>query len=147
MQSGTTQWAMGMVIAVCAVVSGCSDDDAAAPPEAHEQAVAFFEALYNARDMEAAVELASEEHQEVLTYYGTPSSIGRYLYNMNFDQVAIEADSNGMSLYRDRSDTARVQLSFTGSLRNDRLETIRDVVMVRENGGWRLDRVLNNPMQ
>lgn len=146
MQSGITQWMVGMVIAAC-VLSGCSDDEEAAPPEAHEQAVAFFEALYNERDMEAAVELASEEHQEVLTYYGTPSSIGRYLYNMNFDQVAIEADSNSMSLYRDRSDTARVQLSFTGSLRNDQRETIRDVVMVRENGNWRLDRVLNNPMQ
>jgi hypothetical protein len=146
MQSGLTQWIFGAIIAAGLLV-GCSGDDTPAPPEAHEQAVAFFNALYNDRDMEEAISLASEEHQEVLTYYGVPSSIGRYLYNMNFDQVVIEADSKGMSLYRDRNDTARVQLSFTGSLHNERRETVRDVVMVREDGDWRLDRVLSNPMQ
>ncbi|MGX5914241.1 hypothetical protein ACR0ST_05860 [Aliidiomarina sp. Khilg15.8] len=146
MQSGISKWTVGLVMAV-GVLSGCSNDDQPAPPEAHEQAVAFFHALYNERDMERVKELASEEHREVLAYYGVPSSIGRYLYNMNFDQVEVEADSSGMSLYRDRSDTARVQLNFTGTRHNQRHETLRDVVMVREGGDWRLDRVLNNPMQ
>ncbi|RUO25780.1 hypothetical protein CWE09_03350 [Aliidiomarina minuta] len=133
-----------LLIILLSVMVGCSEEKR--ETEAHEQAEAFFNALYNERDMEKVAELASEDYRRVLMHYGASSSIGRYLYNMNFDEVEIIADRRGISLYQDRADTARVQVSFTGMHAGRKRESLREVVMIRENGNWRIDRVLDGPM-
>ncbi|MCC5880061.1 MAG: hypothetical protein JJU03_09245 [Idiomarina sp.] len=112
-------------------------------PQAEDIAIEFFDRLYNQRDLEGALDLTAVEYRPVLERYGSITAIGRYLYSMNYEQVTIEADSQGVQLYRDQSDTARLQLSFSGIQDKRRVETLRNVVMVREDGEWRLARVLD----
>ncbi|MCL5049039.1 MAG: hypothetical protein M1473_00625 [Firmicutes bacterium] len=122
-------------------LAGC-DSSVERGPDADEVAIEFFDRLYNQRNLESAAELASEEYRPLLSRYGTVNAVSRYLYNMNFDQVTIEADRQGIQLYREQSDTARVQVSFSGQRNNQRVETLRDVVLVRENNRWRVSRVM-----
>lgn len=122
-------------------LAGC-DSSVERGPDADEVAIEFFDRLYNQRNLESAAELASEEYKPLLLRYGTVNAVSRYLYNMNFDQVTIEADRQGIQLYREQSDTARVQMSFSGQRNNQRVETLRDVVLVRENNRWRVSRVM-----
>lgn len=124
---------------------GCGDNRPAGP-DAHEVALEFFDRLYNRNDLQGAAQLATSEYNQVLVRYGSVNAVGRYLYNMNFDQVELEADRLGIQLYREQSDTARVQISFSGTQGMKRYEALRDVVMVRENGSWRLSRVLDGPL-
>lgn len=134
----------GFLMVLLSAIIGCSEEKN--ETEAHEQAEAFFNALYNERNMDKVAKLASEDYRRVLTHYGAPSSIGRYLYNMNFDEVEIVADRRGISLYQNRADTARLQVSFTGTQGGRKRESLREVVMIKENGNWRIDRVLEGPM-
>lgn len=134
----------GFLIVLFSAMAGCAEEQN--ETEAHEQAEAFFNALYVERDMDKVIELASEDYRRVLAHYGATSSIGRHLYNMNFDEVEVMADRRGISLYQNRADTARVQVSFAGTQGGQRRESLRDVVMVREDGDWRIDRVLDGPM-
>ncbi|RAK01437.1 hypothetical protein [Aliidiomarina maris] len=122
-------------------LAGC-DSSVERGPDADEVAIEFFDRLYNQRNLESAAELASEEYRPLLSRYGTVNAVSRYLYNMNFDQVTIEADRQGIQLYREQSDTARVQVSFSGQRNNQRVETLRDVVLVRQNNRWRVSRVM-----
>lgn len=112
-------------------------------PDADEVAIAFFDRLYNQRELEHALALTTTDYHSVLERYGTINAISRYVFNMNFDEVVIEADTRGISLYRERAETARLQLSFRGTRYNQRVETLRDVVLVRENGRWRISKVMD----
>lgn len=129
------------VLVVGLLVVGC-EHPRNRGPQADLIAVEFFDRFYNQRDLEHALELTTDEFQLLLERYGTINAIGRYLFNMNFDEVTIEADRQGIGMYRERSDTARVQLSFSGTRNNQRVETLRDVVLVREGVSWRVSRVM-----
>ena len=111
--------------------------------DADEVAIAFFDRLYNQRDLPAALNLTSENYQAILERYGTINAISRYLLDMNFDSVEVAADRQGIALYRNQKDTARVQVSFSGVHLNQRVETLRDVVLVREGTDWRVTKVMN----
>lgn len=111
--------------------------------DADEVAIAFFDRLYNQRDLPAALNLTSENYQAILERYGTVNAISRYLFDMNFDSVEVAADRQGIALYRNQKDTARVQVSFSGVHLNQRVETLRDVVLVREGTDWRVTKVMD----
>lgn len=134
-------WQGLLLVSMLATLSACMKPINVGA-EAHEVAIEYFERFYNQRDLQGALALASVEYRPTLERYGSTRAIGRYLYNMNFDEVSIEADRQGVELYRNQADTARVKLSFSGQQREQRVETLRNVVMVRENGEWRLARVL-----
>jgi len=111
------------------------------PPE--ERAREFFDALYNQRNVEEAARLSTERYSELLLHYGNVTSIGRYMYNLNFDQVEITAARSTVPLYRDQADSARVIITFNGMHNGYRLQDLREVVLLRENGSWRMDRMLD----
>lgn len=131
-----------ILLAAVFLITGCDTNDDTGP-EAHDVAIEYFELLYNQRDLPAALELTSNDYRPILERYGSIAAIGSYLYDMNYDQVTIEADEQGIQLYRDQAETARVQLSFSGLQGKRKVETLRNVVMVREDGEWRLSRVLD----
>ena len=126
---------------IALIASGCKPA-AERADEADEVAIAFFERFYNQRDLSAALDLTTAEYQAVLARYGTVNAISRYLFDMNFDSVEIAADRHGIALYRNQTDTARVQVSFSGRRDNQRIETLRDVVLVRQAGHWRVAKVM-----
>lgn len=132
-----------LIIGSLLILSACDYNPLDRGPQAHDIAIEFFDRLYNQRDLESALELTSQEYRPVLERYGSIVAIGRYLYGMNFDEVTIEADSQGVQLYRERAETARVQISFSGRQGQAHVETLRNVVMVQEGGEWRLARVLD----
>lgn len=138
-----TLWRGLLVVTLLVTLTACKDPINEGS-EAHEIAIEYFDRLYNQRDLQGALALTSAQYRPTLERYGSITAIGRYLYSMNFDEVSIEADSQGVELYRNQADTARVQLSFSGQQRYQRVETLRNVVMVRENGQWRLARVLEH---
>lgn len=132
-----------LVIGMSLFMLSACDNPLDRGPQAHDIAIEFFDRLYNQRDLNGALELTSAEYRPVLERYGSIVAIGRYLYGMNFDEVTIEADSQGVQLYRDRAETARVQISFSGRQGQRHVETLRNVVMIQEDGEWRLSRVLD----
>lgn len=131
--------------AICwaAVMLSACDNRIEMGPDPHEIAIEFFDLFYNERDLDGALALASKEYRPILERYGTINAISRYMFNMNFDEVMIEADRQGVQLYREQADTARVQVSFAGVRGNSRQDTLRDVVMVREGSRWRVSRVID----
>ncbi|RUO34777.1 hypothetical protein [Aliidiomarina soli] len=138
-------WAAALTVMGALLLTGCWEQKIQ-EPEAHERAIDYFELLYNERDIEAAAKLATEEHRQLIMRYGSVASVGRYLYNMDFDHVEVNADRQGVTLFNEQANTARVQVSLGGVSGSRRVETIRDVLMVREGGKWYLARILDGPM-
>ena len=130
-----------MLFIALLLLSGCQPS-AERGAEADKVAIEFFERFYNQRDLPAALNLTTEEYRALLERYGTVNAISRYLFDMNFDSVEIAADRLGIALYRNQADTARVQVSFSGIRDRQRVETLRDVVLVRQAGSWRVVKVM-----
>lgn len=110
-----------------------------------EVAAQFFEALYNERDMDRVISLASESHQRLLERYGTPSAVGRYMYNLSYDSVQVSAERPTGAVYGTQADTIRLQVALTGMSQGRRNDSLREVVLIQEDGRWKLDRVLDSP--
>lgn len=128
------------------LLSGCLKTEIE-EPKAHTRAIEYFEIFFNDRDLEAAAKLATDEHADLILSYGSVASVGRYLYKMRFDEVEVNADWQGVTMFNQQPNTARVQMSFGGTVDGERVETVREVVMVRQNNNWYLARLLDGRMR
>lgn len=134
-----------IILSLIFTIAGCDTATEISKKGPHEVAIAYFEALYNDRDLEKVMELSSLRNRELIEHYGNTVSIGRYMYNMSFDQVDITAERPTGIVYMNRDNTVRLQVAFTGYNGTDRYDEVREVVMIDQEGEWRLERVLDSP--
>lgn len=127
------------------VVTACDDPIRIDPP--HAVAADYFDALYNQRDLEKAISLSSEANARMLNHYGTVTTVGHYMYNMRFEHVDIRAERPTGITYLNNADSVRIRVAFTGYTQGRRIDELREVILVSENGHWRVDRLLDAPYQ
>ncbi|KZN30473.1 hypothetical protein N480_05830 [Pseudoalteromonas luteoviolacea S2607] len=108
-------------------------------------ATMYFDALYNRKDMKAALKLSTPRLARIMRSYGTPSQFTRNLVNMQFDQVTIELDMTNKSLREQYGKKAKVNLIFTGQLHGDQVDDMRSVQMVKRKGDWYVDKINPDP--
>ncbi|KZW99771.1 hypothetical protein JL49_15570 [Pseudoalteromonas luteoviolacea] len=108
-------------------------------------ATMYFDALYNRKDMKAALELSTPRLARIMRSYGTPSQFTRNLVNMQFDHVTIELDMTNKSLREQYGNKAKVNLIFTGQLHGDQVDDMRSVQMVKRKGDWYVDKINPDP--
>lgn len=135
---------LAWVVLLTGLISGCADEPLVAPG-ADERAVEFFDQLYNQRNLDGAAALATPDYAEILLGYGTVNAASRYLYNLHYDQVSIEADPQYIDWYQGRQDMVRVRVNLSGTSTSGRADVIQDVVMARQSGQWYLARVIDPP--
>lgn len=105
----------------------------------------YFKALYNERDFSKVLGLASAHHQTLLNSYGTPASVGRYLYNMSYDHIDIQAERPSGMTYMNNPDSLRISVLITGYSHGERADTLFEVIVVFEDESWRVDWKLDSP--
>lgn len=127
------------------LLTACDTPAALTKKGPHEIATAYFNALYNERNLNRAIELSSHRNRELIEHYGNTVSVGRYMYNMSFDQVDVTAERPTGIVYMNRNNTVRIQVAFSGYNGTDRYDEVREVVMIDQEGEWRLERVLDSP--
>ena len=134
-----------LILCALVLVTACNNEPRIMKKGPHEIAADYFEALYNERDLEKMMALSSQRNKELIEHYGNASSVARYMYNMSFDQVQVSAERPTGIVYMNRNNTVRIQVAFTGFNGPDRVDELREVVMIEEAGEWRLERVLDSP--
>lgn len=121
----------------------CSKQESVTAP--NDVVVEYFDALYNKKDFERVLYLASKQHKTLLENYGTTATVARYLYNMSFEQAIIQADRPSGMTYRNNVDSLRIDMAITGYGHGKRFDEIREVIVVFEEGRWKVDRMLDSP--
>src|SRR5690554_4147811 len=113
----------------------------------HVVAANYFDALYNDRSLEQAKALSTEHNQEMLDHFGTISTVGHYRYNMSFDSVEVRSERPTGIRYLGETETVRIRVAFSGYFNGERVYELREVVVMRVDKEWRVDRLLDAPYQ
>src|SRR5690554_2049762 len=142
MRTNQLRFYLAMLVALL-LVAACSKEPVVTAP--NEVVVKYLDALYNERDFDKALSLASEHHQMLLNNHGTTSTVGRYLYNMSFEQAIIQAERPSGMTYRNNANSLRIDVAISGFSHGKRFDEVREVIVVFEEGRWKVDRMIDSP--
>lgn len=110
-----------------------------------EVAVAFFDALYNQKDVQTAAKVCAPQLARIILHYKSPMAVSRHLFNMKFDQVQIKPDDSGVKVREQFKDSAKITLYFEGTYNGDKMKDVKRVSLVQTSDGWLIDKILKDP--
>ena len=122
---------------------GCQEEPHIETPS--EVVVKHFDALYNQDDLEEAMAFASQRHQKLMQSYGTPRSVGRYSYNMSYDEIEVNVQAPLKNSKQAEADGLRLNVAIVGYKGDKHYENYRIAQMILEDGRWKLERLLSTP--
>jgi hypothetical protein len=108
-------------------------------------AVAFFNALYNERNVKKAASVCTPKLARLLLHYQSPEAVGRHLFNMSFDQVKISPDSYGVKIREQFTGSANINIYFDGHYQGNKHKDIKRLATVQKDGKWFIDKLLKDP--
>lgn len=134
-----------LVLVACGDVSRGYGDGVSGDPDSEEsQAIKnFYYAIYIDDNLSKAKQFASQRLDRLLDHYATVSGAERYVLGNKFSQVEIIVKSDSIEPYLYDSKERRVTVVFDGEYQGDIVKDRRDVVLVQEQGEWRVDQILD----
>lgn len=108
-------------------------------------AVAFFDALYNKKDVEKAASVCSPQLARIILHYKSSQAVARHLFNMSYDEVIITPDDSGVKVREQFKDSAEITLYFEGTYGDDKIKDVKKVAMLQQKDGWVIDKILKDP--
>ncbi|MCU4676719.1 hypothetical protein N7931_13870 [Catenovulum sp. 2E275] len=133
---------IAFITAILALLQAC-DNNKLTVQQPGEVAIEFFDAIYNQQDLNAAVKLTTPQYSRILKSYYTVERVQKVLFNRRYDKVEIEEDTNitGLSFTDTNADKAYVTLMFDGLYNGERFRDLKKIVMVKQQGKWRVDKL------
>lgn len=110
-----------------------------------EVAVAFFDALYNEKDVKKAASVCSPKLARIILHYKSPQAVARHLFNMKYDNVMIKPDDSGVKVREQFKDSAEITLYFEGTYYGDKIKDVKRILLIQKSNGWFIDKILKDP--
>lgn len=127
-------------------ISGCNSEEEISEIDNPELvAVAFFNALYNEKDVDKAASVCSPKLARIIRHYRSPNAVARHLFNMSYDSVVVTPDDSGVKVREQFKDSAKITLYFDGIYHEDKLRNVKRVSMIQVDGKWVIDKILKDP--
>ena len=108
-------------------------------------AIAFFDALYNEKNVEKAASVCNPQLARLILHYRSPAAVARHLFNMSYDKVEIKPDSAGVKVREQFKDNANITIYFDGYYQNNRMKDVKRLAIIQRDGKWFIDKVLKDP--
>ena len=108
-------------------------------------AIAFFDALYNQKNIEKAASVCSPKLARLILHYRSPEAVARHLFNMSFDTVEILPDSSGVKVREQFKGSANIVVYFDGSFQDNRVKDVKRLAILQRDGKWFIDKILKDP--
>jgi len=127
------------------MLSACGDDESINYAQAQPEEVihGFYDSIYKDRDLEQAKRLSSERMAELIDHYGAVSAVQRYVLGRYYETVDIEVETNSFTDYLNNAEDLRVTVIFDGYHNGDRAKDSRDVVVIKRDDAWVVDKILD----
>ncbi len=108
-------------------------------------AIAFFNALYNERNVEKAASVCSPKLARLVLHYRSPGAVARHLFNMSYDKVDIQPDSSGVKVREQFKGKATITIYFDGYYQENRIKDVKRLSIIQLDGEWFIDEILKDP--
>ncbi|MBT41302.1 MAG: hypothetical protein CMF12_02135 [Idiomarina sp.] len=103
----------------------------------------FYQSVYRDDDLNKAKQFASERMDGLIDHYATLNGVERYVLGRYFDQVELTIEAESIVPYLNKRQERRVTVIFDGKYNDETVKDSRDVVLVQEEGQWRVDQILD----
>ena len=108
-------------------------------------AVAFFNALYNEKNLQKAASVCSPQLSRIILHYSSPKEVARHMFNMSYDKMEVRPDSSGVKVREQFKDDAVITLYFEGTYNNEKFKDVKRVSLIQTKGKWVIDKILKDP--
>jgi len=124
------------------LTTGCKEK--ATPPSESEVTIAFFNAVYNQKDLDKVLLLSSERFKKEIKGYRTLNNFSRRALNLSFDSVMMETQKSNTKVIDEFNIQVVITVMLTG-LRNERTyKEVKKVQLIKSNNVWLVDKLLTN---
>jgi hypothetical protein len=113
---------------------------------AEDTAIAFFDAIYNQKDIKAAAALCAPTFATQILKYKTAKNVARRLFNMSFDSVKIDAALGDVKIREEFKNSGSLTLLFTGKSHGKIYKNLKRVRLIKKNKQWLVDQLLKDPV-
>lgn len=103
----------------------------------------FYHAIYLDDDLTKAKQFASNRMDGLIDHFATLNGVERYILGRYFTNVELRIESDSIVPYLNNSQERRVTVIFDGTYQDETVKDSRDVVLVQEQGQWRVDQILD----
>ncbi|AOW78626.1 hypothetical protein A3Q34_18355 [Colwellia sp. PAMC 20917] len=132
-----------IVIFITLAVCSCSSDT---EDTAESVGIAFFDALYNQKDIKKTTALCTPIFAKEINKYITTKNAARRLFNMSFDSVKIDAALGDLKVREDFVNSGSLTFLFTG-VRNGKIyKELKKIKLIKKGNTWLVDQILKDPM-
>lgn len=122
---------------------GCGCSPQKNEPSEEKVTIAFFDAIYNKKDLNSAIALSSASFKKEVQKYKTARNFSRRLLNLSFDSVEIETQKSNTQVIDEHNTKITMTVLFTGK-RNDRIyKDVKKILLINEGDAWLVDKLLN----
>lgn len=128
---------------VALVLFGCNSDKKEVEKPVQKVVIAFFDAIYNKKDLNRAVLFSSKNLKKELKQYKTVRHLSRRLLNMSFDSVTIETTTTKTQIIDEFNVQITMTVMFTGQLDGSLFKDYKNIRVIKENNAWLVDKILN----
>ncbi len=125
----------------CLTILGCSPSSNETELSEQDVAIAFFDAIYNKKDLKKALLLSSSKLKNEVNKYRTAKHLARKLLNMSFDSVKLETSSTNTKILNEFSTQVTLTVLFTGQRDGNTFKDYRKVGVIKENDIWLVDKI------
>lgn len=127
-------------------VAGCNNKEEITEMDNPEEiAVAFFDAIYNQKDVKKAASVCSPKLARIIMSYKSPEAVARHMFNMQYDKVEIKPDNSGVKVREQFKGSAVITLYFDGYYFDDRLKDVKRISLIQGDNGWIINKLLRDP--
>ena len=108
-------------------------------------ALAFFDALYNEKNIEKAASVCNPKLARLILHYRSPQAVARHLFNMSYDKVEMRPDSGGVKVREQFKGSANITVYFDGYYQEKRIKEVKRLAIIQRDGKWFIDKILKDP--
>ena len=110
-------------------------------------AIAFFDAIYNEKDIEKAASVCSPKLARLLLHYQTSQSVARHMFNMSFERVTdISPDDTGVKVRERFKEQAVVTVYIEGYYNESKVKDVKTLLLIQnDDDQWVIDEILKDP--
>jgi hypothetical protein len=113
-------------------------------PSESEVTIAFFDAIYNQKDLKRVISLSSKRFTKEIQKYKTLNNFSRRALNLSFDSVTMETQKSNTKVIDEFNIQVVITVMLTG-LRNERIyKEVKQVQLIKSNNTRLIDKLLKS---
>lgn len=136
-----------ILLSLTVLLSGCNSDknDITVIDNPELVTIAFFDALYNEKDIKKAASVCSPKLSRIILHYKSTQAVARHLFNVQFDEVDVIPEDSGVKVRQRFEEAAKITVYFSGKYQGNIVKDVKRLSLVQVGDKWVIDKILKDP--